>query len=118
MTARAFWLRMHIGNHSLFLSGVFPERIRFRAESRGFPDIKYYEQLGRTHYRIAGEHRLAQRYHLEGILKTLAERFQATRRALNDMADRVLRSVIPTTRCTPCCSEPAITETPPPGRQP
>ncbi len=86
----SFLLRAHIGNHSLFLAGVFPERIRFRAEARGFPDLKYYEELGRTHYRIAGEHRLAQRYHLENILKTLAERFQTTRRALNDMADRLL----------------------------
>jgi hypothetical protein len=86
----SFLLRVHIGNHSLFLSGVFPERIRFRAEARGFPDLHYYEQLGRTHYRLAGEHRLAQRYQLEGILKTLAERFQTTRRALNDMADRLL----------------------------
>src|SRR5579872_366146 len=85
----SFLLRVHIGNHSLFLSGVFPERIRFRAEARGFPDLRYYEDLGRTHYRIAGEHRLAQRYQLEGVLKTLAERFQATRRALNDMSDRL-----------------------------
>ncbi len=86
----SFLLRVHIGNHSLFLSGVFPERIRFRAEARGFPDLKYYEQLGQTHYRLAGEHRLAQRYRMEGILRTLAERFQTTRRALNDMADRLL----------------------------
>lgn len=85
----SFLLRVHIGNHSLFLSGVFPERIRYRAEARGFPDLKYYEQLGRTHYRIAGEHRLAQRYQMEGILKTLAERFQTTRRALNDIAERL-----------------------------
>jgi hypothetical protein len=86
----SFLLRAHIGNYSLFLSGVFPDRIRFRTESRGFPDLKYYEQLGRTHYRIAGEHRLAQRYHLENILRTLSERFQTTRRALNDMADKLL----------------------------
>jgi len=85
----SFLLRAHIGNYSLFLSGVFPDRIRFRAEMRGFPDLKYYEELGRVHYRIAGEHRLAQRYHMEGILKTLSERFPATRRALNDMTDRL-----------------------------
>lgn len=84
-----FLLRAHIGNYSLFLSGVFPGRIRFRAESRGFPGLKYYEELGRTHYRIAGEHRLAKRYHLEGVLRTLAERFETTRRALNDVADRL-----------------------------
>jgi hypothetical protein len=86
----SFLLRMHIGNHSLFLSGVFPERIRFRAEVRGAPDITYYEQLGSTHYGIAGDHRLAQRYQMEGILKTLSERFRATRRALNDMTDRLI----------------------------
>src|SRR5580765_6760391 len=27
-----FFVRAHIGNYSLFLSGVFPDRIRFRAE--------------------------------------------------------------------------------------
>jgi hypothetical protein len=85
----SFQLRLHIGNHSLFLAGVFPDRIRARAETRGFPDLKYYEELGRTHYRIACEHRLAQRYHLDGVLRTLSDRFQTTRRALNDVADRL-----------------------------
>jgi hypothetical protein len=85
----SFQLRLHIGNHSLFLAGVFPERIRARAEARGFPDLRYYEQMGRTHFRIAGEHRLAQRYQLDGVLHTLADRFQATRKALNDVADRL-----------------------------
>src|ERR1700677_4922260 len=28
----AFWIRAHIGNHSLFLAGVFPEHIRHRCE--------------------------------------------------------------------------------------
>jgi hypothetical protein len=85
----SFFIRVHIGNHSLFLSGVFPERIRFRAERRGFPDLKYYEGLGRTHYRMASDHRLAQKYEVAKIYNTLAERFQATRLALNDIADRL-----------------------------
>src|SRR6266436_4400561 len=84
-----FFIRVHIGNHSLFLAGVFPDRIRFRAESRGFPDLKYYEGLGRTHYRVASDHRLAQRYEVARIFETLAERFETTRRALNDIADRL-----------------------------
>src|SRR5713101_4569031 len=79
----SFFIRVHIGNHSLFLSGVFPERIRFRAEARGFPDLKYYEGLGRTQYRVASDHRLAQRYDVAEVLSTLAERFQTTRLALN-----------------------------------
>jgi hypothetical protein len=85
----SFFIRVHIGNHSLFLSGVFPERIRFRAEMRGFPDLKYYEGLGRTHFRMASDHRLAQRYEVAKIYNTLADRFQATRLALNDIAERL-----------------------------
>lgn len=85
----SFRLRAHIGNYSLFLSGVFPDRIRVRAERRGFPDLSYYEALGKTYFRAAGEHRLAQRYELSDIFGTLSERFTTTRRALNDIADRL-----------------------------
>ncbi|HSU57403.1 MAG TPA: hypothetical protein VLT36_25395 [Candidatus Dormibacteraeota bacterium] len=84
----SFFIRLHIGNHSLFLSGVFPERIRFRAEARGFPDLKYYEGLGRTQYRMASDHHLARRYAMEKVLNTLAERFETTRLALNDLSER------------------------------
>ena len=85
----SFQIRVHIGNHSLFLSGVFPERIRFRAEKKGFPNLKYYEAVGRAQFHAAGDHRLAQRYELSDILHTLAERFEATRLALNDISDRL-----------------------------
>src|SRR5215472_18940638 len=85
----SFLIRVHIGNHSLFLAGVFPDRIRFRAEARGFPDLRYYESVGRTQYRMASDHRLAERYELTEVLTTLADRFQATRLALNDIAERL-----------------------------
>jgi hypothetical protein len=85
----SFFLRVHIGNYSLFLSGVFPERIRFRAEGRGLPDLKYYESLGRTQYRVASDHHLAKRFELTEILGTLSERFQTSRLALNDIAERL-----------------------------
>src|SRR5438874_7942922 len=85
----SFFIRVHIGNHSLFLSGVFPDRIRFRAEARGFPDLKYYVSIGQTQYRVASDHRLAQRYAVADVLSTLAERIQTTRLALNDIADRL-----------------------------
>jgi hypothetical protein len=85
-----FLIRVHIGNHSLFLSGVFPERIRTRAEKRGCPDLKYYEGLGRSQYRMASDHQLARRYDVAGIFETLSERFETTRLALNDLSGRVL----------------------------
>jgi hypothetical protein len=87
---QAFYIRAHIGNHSLFLSGVFPQRIRYRAEKKGFPDLRYYEQLGRSNFKIASDHRLAERYDLAPIYATLADRFQETRQALNDMSERLV----------------------------
>jgi len=85
-----FYIRAHVGNYSLFLSGIFPDRIRLRAEYRGAPDLKYYEELGRSNYRVASDHRLARKYDLDGIFNTLAERFQATRLALNDLGERLI----------------------------
>src|SRR5580765_6278143 len=85
----SFFLRAHIGNYSLFFSGVFPDRIRFRAEARGFPDVKYYDSLGRTQFRAASDHHLAQKYDVAEIFNTLSDRFETTRRALNDIADRL-----------------------------
>jgi hypothetical protein len=85
----AFCIRAHIGNHSLFLSGVFPEHILHRAERRGAPGLRYYENLGRANYRAASHHRLAARYDLAAVFDTLSEHFEPTRRALNDLAERV-----------------------------
>lgn len=85
----SFHLRVHIGNHSLFFSGVFPERIRARAERKGSPDLRYYEALGRSQFRAASDHRLAQRFNLAGIFDTLSDRFETTRRALNDVSERL-----------------------------
>jgi hypothetical protein len=85
-----FYIRAHIGNHSLFLSGVFPDRIRFRAEQKGFPDLTYYEGLGKANFRAASDHRLARKYDLDGIFNMLADRFQETRLALNDLRERLV----------------------------
>ena len=85
----SFYIRVHMGNYSLFLAGVFPDRIRFRSEAKGFPDLKYYEGVGRTQYRVASDHRLAHRYDLTNVFSTLSERFGTTRQALNDIAERL-----------------------------
>jgi len=88
-----FFIRAHIGNHSLFMSGVFPDRIRRRAEHKGAPDLKYYEELGVASYRAARDHRLAHKYDVAEVYDVLAERFQTTRRALNDLGDRLITIV-------------------------
>jgi hypothetical protein len=85
-----FYIRAHIGNQSLFMSGVFPDRIRFRAERKGSPNLTYYEGLGSANYRVASDHRLARKYDLDGIFSTLSERFHETRLALNDLRERLV----------------------------
>ena len=85
-----FFIRAHIGNYSLYLSGVFPERLRFRAEVKGAPGLRYYEELGKINFRLARDHRLAREYDLADVFDTLSERFATTRLALNDMTDRLL----------------------------
>jgi hypothetical protein len=39
---------------------------------------------------VASDHRLAQRYELAPIFDTLADRFETTRAALNDLSERLL----------------------------
>lgn len=85
-----FLIRAHVGNHSLFLSGVFPERVHYRAQFRGAPEIAYYETLGSANFRVASDHRLAQKYDLVPIFVALAEQFHTIRLALNDMTDRLI----------------------------
>ena len=88
--------KLHLPHHCLRTGArksarivLGPEWRSFRAEARGFPDLRYYEGLGRTHYRMASDHRLAQRYEVANIFNTLAERFEATRMALNDISERL-----------------------------
>ncbi|MBL9170887.1 MAG: hypothetical protein JNN07_24355 [Verrucomicrobiales bacterium] len=84
-----FLIRAHMGNQSLFMTGVFPSRIRSRCESRGFPGLDYYESLGQSSFREASHHRLAERYHLAEVFDNLGAHFHQARQALNDLADRV-----------------------------
>jgi hypothetical protein len=85
----SFYIRAHIGNQSLFMSGVFPDRIRARSERRGFPNLRYYEDLGRANFRAASGHRLARKFDLAPIFEQLSVRFESTRMALNDLSDRI-----------------------------
>jgi len=57
---RAFLLRVHLGNYSLWLAGLFPDYIAARRSRKGGPDLPYYDELGRQGFRLAAEHRLAE----------------------------------------------------------
>jgi len=52
---QAFLLRAHVGNYSLFLSGIFHENTQ-RRSLRGAPDLSFYEHIGRTNYQLVASH--------------------------------------------------------------
>jgi hypothetical protein len=86
---QAFLLRAHIGNYSLFISGIFHENTQ-RRSMRGGPDIKFYEQVGRTNYQLVSSHVVARRCELDDVFEGLADRFRDVRLALNQLSDQLL----------------------------
>ncbi len=85
---RQFLLRAHLGNYSLWLSGLFPDYVIARVHRSGAPGLDYYEGLGSTGYLMASECELAGHYDLAGIYRDVASGFRAVRRALNRVSDR------------------------------
>jgi len=86
---QAFLLRAHVGNYSLFISGIFHENTHRRSQ-RGGPDMKFYEQVGRTNYGMVASHATARRCELNDVYEELAERFRDIRLALNQLSDQLL----------------------------
>jgi hypothetical protein len=85
-----FLIQAHVGNHTLFLTGLFPSHIRHQSERRGAPGIDYYEGMGKSSFKAASDHRLAPRYDLDRVLADLSEAFSEVRQALNTLSERVL----------------------------
>jgi hypothetical protein len=86
---QAFLLRAHVGNYSLFISGIFHENTKQRS-LRGAPDLAFYEQIGRTNYQLVSSHATARRCELSDVYEGLADRFHEVRLALNQLSDRLL----------------------------
>jgi hypothetical protein len=87
---QAFLLRAHIGNYSLFISGIFHPAVAEQRSLRGGPDIEFYEQVGRTNYQLVASHAVARRCELDDVFEGLADRFRDVRLALNQLSDRLL----------------------------
>jgi len=86
---QAFLLRAHVGNYSLFLSGIFHENTQ-RRSLRGAPDLAFYEQIGRTNYQLVASHATARRCDLSDVYEGLADQFREVRLALNRLSDSIL----------------------------
>jgi hypothetical protein len=81
---------VHVGNYSLFLSGIFPQHIQERASRRAAPEITFYDKVGSANYRLAASHRLARNAGLGDIYLTIADHFTNVRLGLNRMSDQLL----------------------------
>ena len=87
---RRFKVMVHLGNHALWLVGVFPDYIAARRLRKGGPNVEYYERLGQRGYQLASDHELAGLFGLEPVLSAAAERFTQARHALNRLSDQLL----------------------------
>ncbi len=86
---RALLLRAHLGNFSLWLSGVFPDYIAARRVRHGGPDLRYYEEMGARGFRLASDHQLAREWDLAALYHRASESFEWLRVGLNRLSDYV-----------------------------
>ena len=84
---QSFFLRAHIGNYTLFITGIFYDRVECRSR-RGGPDVGFFEGVGASSFSIAAEHSMARDHALAPIFRELGDRFRDIRLALNDTAER------------------------------
>jgi len=87
--AQSFLIRAHVGNYSLFITGIFHETVQHRSQ-RGAPDVSYYEDLGRSSYRVAAGHQVARSCALNEVFEKLADGFRDIRLALNHLSDSLI----------------------------
>lgn len=87
--AQSFLIRAHVGNYSLFITGMFHDTVERRSQ-RGAPDVSFYEDVGRANFRAVARHELARSCALTGIYDKLSEGFHDVRLALNRLADSLV----------------------------
>ena len=83
-------IRAHVGDYSLFISGIFADRVRAQCELRGGPGIKFYEEVGGGSYLAAGTDRLADETEHRAVYRRLGGAFREVRRALNHLSADIL----------------------------
>ncbi|MFQ6040992.1 MAG: hypothetical protein ACE5PV_09060 [Candidatus Poribacteria bacterium] len=88
---RQFLIYSHIGNYSLFLTGIFPQYIEYRHKYKRRPvDIQFYVDFGKTYYELASENTLAREYELDGVFLRLSMMFEVYKKALNHLSKEYL----------------------------
>lgn len=85
------------GDNALFVTGVFPRSLRRRrgghyrwSRPAGFVDASYYVTTGKSMYRLASRHDLAEFTGQRELLAKLSEYFEIYMDALNEASERYI----------------------------
>jgi len=78
-----FFIHVECANQFMVLTCLYPSFLHHRAERKGAPDVKYYEQVVVTHLQAASQHPLAGEYDINDVLTRLSQAFPPVRRAMN-----------------------------------
>lgn len=88
---RRFLIHAHIGNYTLFVTGLFPRWIEHRHRyKRRLVDMQYYVDCGRAYFHQASKHPLAGEYQLSDVFLRLAIMFDAYKNRLNQLSSDYL----------------------------
>ncbi|UCD23088.1 MAG: hypothetical protein JSW51_08450 [Gemmatimonadota bacterium] len=87
---RRFLLQAHLGNFTLWLAGVFPDRISARKQLKGGPGLEYYEAMGAQGFRQAANNHIARSLDVADVYARVADSFATLRVALNRLSDSTL----------------------------
>jgi hypothetical protein len=84
---RQFLVYSHIGNYTLWLTGLFPHWIEHRRRYKRRPvDVSFFTNSGRAYFERASSHPLAREFNLSDVFLRLAMLFDEYKGALNFMA--------------------------------
>lgn len=91
--ARRFYIYCHIGNYTLFFTGMFPEYIEHKFKyKKSLIDSRYYVDFGKTYFGLASEHAMARQHELDDTLHSLSEGFEIITKLLQYMRKEYLSS--------------------------
>lgn len=79
-----FFMRVHLANHTLFLTSLFDDHFHLRTQKKGAPNLQFYQNIAQTQYVKAFEHPLSDEFRLKEVFATLGNHFEKVRLAIND----------------------------------
>ena len=88
---KQFLIYSHIGNYSLYITGLFPQWIEYRHRYKNRPvNTQFYTNFGREYYERASTHALAREYGLDEVFFRLSIMFEVYKDALNHLTKQYL----------------------------